>query len=96
MNDGAQNPGEGPAGVHFASHNEEIGPNPSFDSFEGNATGYERVLPGGTEAEIRALSESMNRTDLQTRRMSNFNFEPISLPASRVCQLLFVICFRLS
>jgi hypothetical protein len=41
--------------------------------------------PAVTAAEIRALSKALHGAPLQQRRMNVFQFEPISLPASRVC-----------
>lgn len=43
----------------------------------------ERLSPEA-EAEIRSLSKTLQDTHLQHRRLSNFAFEPVSLPASRV------------
>ena len=35
--------------------------------------------------EIRSLAVSLQKSRLQESRMSNFAFEPVSLPVSRVC-----------
>lgn len=47
-------------------------------------TGTTRRLDGATEAELRELATSMHGTRLNQHRAGAFNFEPVSLPASRV------------
>jgi hypothetical protein len=74
----------GSPAVRFASVNEEIPPNQSLNVLD--SASAPQHLSGATEAELRALSTSLRSTHLQNRRMSAFNFEPVSLPASRVCQ----------
>lgn len=64
--------------VRFASVDEEIKPEPSLHA----AT---NEISGGDEATLKELSKSLQGTQLQGRRMSHFAFEPVSLPASRVC-----------
>jgi hypothetical protein len=73
----------GPHAVRFSSVNEEIEPKQSLYTMDSTPT--KPQLSGEIEAEIRALTSPMHGTHLQTRRMSNFAFEPMSLPTSRVC-----------
>jgi hypothetical protein len=78
---------EGSPTVRFASVNEEIAPdNQTALDFSLPAQG-ERVID---DQRIRELSQSLQGSHLQGRRMSHFAFEPVSLPASRVCQLRFL------
>jgi len=72
----------GHAAVRFSSVDEEIEPAMSSNSLD--STAGKPQLSGETEAEIRALSSSLHGTHLQTRRMSHFAFEPMSLPVSQV------------
>lgn len=76
--------------VRFASVNEEIAPVetlPSLDSLSppaaAAAAGDDATAAGGVQ-QLKQLSESLQGTHLQERRMSHFAFEPVSLPASRV------------
>lgn len=78
-------PAEGSPTVRFASANEEIEPVPLDD--------HKDIPQPRSEQEvlsIKELSQSLQNTQLQGRRMSHFAFEPVSLPASRVC-LVFLI-----
>ncbi|KAL2066492.1 hypothetical protein VTL71DRAFT_2563 [Oculimacula yallundae] len=70
---------EGSPTVRFASANEEIEPVPLDDDQQIHE-------PRSTveEQNIKELSQSLQSTQLQGRRMSHFAFEPVSLPASRV------------
>jgi hypothetical protein len=81
----------GHAAVRFSSVDEEIEPAMSSNSLD--STAGKPQLSGETEAEIRALSSSLHGTHLQTRRMSHFAFEPMSLPVSQVRNVL--LSFRL-
>ena len=69
---------EGSPTVRFAFVNEEIEPEKSLGCVSNR-------LPGNDEATLKELSKSLQGTQLQGRRMSHFAFEPVSLPASRVC-----------
>ncbi|KAL5325699.1 hypothetical protein ACEPPN_006829 [Leptodophora sp. 'Broadleaf-Isolate-01'] len=72
-------PAEGSPTVRFASANEEIEPVPLDD--------HKDIPQPRSEQEvlsIKELSQSLQNTQLQGRRMSHFAFEPVSLPASRV------------
>jgi hypothetical protein len=44
----------------------------------------EKPLSPEAQEEIRSLSQSLQQSHLQHRRMSNYAFEPVSLPVSRV------------
>lgn len=77
---------EGSPTVRFASVNEEIAPD-SYDNL--NSTHPTPDAPSNDDQKLRELSQSLQGSHLQGRRMSHFAFEPVSLPASRVCQLHF-------
>ena len=66
--------------VRFASTNEEIEPlsNPLASDPASNQQF------GADETQLKELSQNLQNTQLQGRRMSQFAFEPVSLPASRV------------
>lgn len=73
--------------VRFNSVLQEIEPEHSLNtvatlSQEGSKP--EEPLSPEAQEEIRSLSQSLQQTHLQHRRMSNFAFEPVSLPVSRV------------
>ncbi|KAG8527501.1 uncharacterized protein KY384_007653 [Bacidia gigantensis] len=73
-------------GVRFASKNEEIEPSlslPSASQIPDKASSDQQIDPK-TEDEIRKLASGLHSSHIQQRRMSNFRFEPCSLPASRV------------
>ena len=76
-----------PQAVRFASVNEEFSPVKSIPSLTNlsseNSPSYGEL---GSEArdELVTLSKGLQGPELQQRRMSNFGFEPVSLPASRV------------
>lgn len=77
-------PEAGPA-VRFASKLQEIEPVHSLEARESTMSdGCRRALSPEAEAELKQLSMSITNPALQHRRISNFAFEPISLPASRV------------
>ncbi|XMA10682.1 hypothetical protein WAI453_003473 [Rhynchosporium graminicola] len=71
-------PGGSPT-VRFASANEEIEPVPLDDGQP-----IQETRTSQEEQSIKELSQSLQSTQLQGRRMSHFAFEPVSLPASRV------------
>jgi hypothetical protein len=75
---------ESPA-VRFISVNEEIEPQKSLQSID--ALPLPQQLSGEEQAKLQQLSKTLHGTYLQERRMSHFAFEPVSLPASRVCTL---------
>lgn len=75
--------------VRFASVNQEIEPAHSLQSVnttESAERSTAQVLPPETQAELEKLSTTFQSAHLQQRRMSNFAFEPVSLPASRVSE----------
>ena len=63
------------SGVRFSDKNDEIEPDPQD---------RQDVSPE-VQKELRDLSITMQKSRLQSKRMENFAFEPVSLPASRVC-----------
>lgn len=82
-------PRSSPQGVRFASGVQEIQPVHSI---------HQMVMPPGQEVkssedltpeakeEIRNLAMTLQKSKLQESRLSNYAFEPVSLPPSRVCQ----------
>ena len=76
-----------PQAVRFSSMNEEIEPS---QSIQVGSIASERELSPDAQEELRNLSQTLSNTRLQGRRMSNFAFEPVSLPASRVSHHLFL------
>jgi hypothetical protein len=74
-------------GVRFASGVEEIEPVKKLhDLTKSNDDGSRSMEDLSPEAkeEIRNLAMTLQKSKLQESRMSNFQFEPVSLPASRV------------
>src|SRR5271155_4214963 len=74
-----------PQGVRFASGVEEIEPvkkDITKTASDGQKS-MENLTPEVKE-EIRSLAMTLQKSKLQESRMSNFQFEPVSLPASRV------------
>jgi hypothetical protein len=74
--------------VRFSSQLQEIEPEHSLHPVETLTQGTQRTEALSVEAqqELRELSKSIQqKSQLQTERMRNFAFEPVSLPASRVC-----------
>jgi hypothetical protein len=67
--------------VRFASVNEEIEP-ANVESLESNPP--TQSIPGNEQEQLKELSKTLQSAHLQKRRMSHFDFEPVSLPASRV------------
>lgn len=82
---------EGPQGargpaVRFSSKLQEIEPTHSLPVAETIPSEDQELgtLSPEVQAELQALSLSTTNSQLQHRRMSNFAFEPVSLPPSRV------------
>ena len=76
----------GPA-VRFASVNQEIEPAYSLQADSTKSIEGARAnesMTAEAQAELRNLSKTLQEAHLQHRRMSNFAFEPVSLPVSRV------------
>lgn len=73
---------EGSPTVRFASNNEEIEP-ATIDCLD--QVPSPQNIPPEEQAQLKELSKTLHGAHLQERRMSHFAFEPVSLPASRVC-----------
>lgn len=71
----------GPA-VRFNSTVQEIDPQHTLSNSPPSPGVHAGEL---TPDDIKALSNSLQGSSLQERRMNNYSFEPFSLPASRVC-----------
>ncbi|KAL1635233.1 Nitrogen permease reactivator protein [Diplodia intermedia] len=72
-------------GVRFASHNEEIEPEQALQQVE-TMTGTERPrndLDPEAQEGLRNLASTLQNSRLQSKRLENFSYEPVSLPASR-------------
>ena len=83
---GTQSSGNGlPQTVRFASANQEIEPTQVLqtDTQVSESSRLSTQLSPQAEDEIRTLSLGLHNSHLHQRRMSNFAFEPVSLPASR-------------
>ncbi|ORY16753.1 kinase-like domain-containing protein [Clohesyomyces aquaticus] len=65
--------------VRFSTTNQEIEPDHCL--LDAGKTNME--LDPQAEEEIRSLSMNLQKSSCQSRRMENFSFEPVSLPASR-------------
>jgi hypothetical protein len=82
-----------PVFVRFSSVTQEISPEESSNpvaSLSSSLTPEKPIPPNmfltpQAQNELRNLSQSFQNSRLQQRRMSNFAFEPVSLPTSRVC-----------
>ncbi|QDS73178.1 hypothetical protein FKW77_002343 [Venturia effusa] len=73
--------------VRFSSLKQEISPEQSFPSQPvGTIPGREPRddIPAEAQEELRNLSMSLQKSRLQSKRMGDFAFEPVSLPVSRV------------
>ncbi|PMD18905.1 hypothetical protein NA56DRAFT_209419 [Hyaloscypha hepaticicola] len=77
---------DGFSAVRFASVNEEIEP-AKIDSTPSSS----QAISGNEAEKLKEISQTLHGTRLQERRMSHFAFEPVSLPASRVCRPLSLI-----
>ncbi|KAL8788016.1 MAG: hypothetical protein Q9213_001908 [Squamulea squamosa] len=72
--------------VRFASVNQEIEPAQTLGTSTTRDSGQARpqtTLTPEAQAELRNISLGLHSSQLQQRRMSNFAFEPVSLPVSR-------------
>ncbi|MCJ1472506.1 serine/threonine protein kinase [Lambiella insularis] len=73
--------------VRFASQLQEIEPEHSLNtvaSLSSNNPRPNEELSPEAQQELRNLSKTLRESHLQQGRMSNFAFEPVSLPVSRV------------
>ncbi|KAB8297859.1 hypothetical protein EYC80_001655 [Monilinia laxa] len=73
---------EGSPQVRFAAVNEQIAPNDGFNGLSGDSAAQD--TSNKEQADIDQLSKTLHGTHLQERRMSQFAFEPVSLPVSRI------------
>ncbi|TVY34165.1 Serine/threonine-protein kinase [Lachnellula occidentalis] len=72
---------EGSPTVRFASVDEQIEPE-NVETLYSNQPS--QVISGNDQKQFTELSNKLQSTHLQNHRMSHYNFEPVSLPASRV------------
>ncbi|OAL03877.1 Pkinase-domain-containing protein [Phaeosphaeriaceae sp. SRC1lsM3a] len=76
-----------PQSVRFSDVNEEIEPEravePLRDLTSSGKDARDGPLCPQAEEELRNLSSTLQNSRCQARRMENFSFEPVSLPASR-------------
>ena len=72
-----------PQAVRFASINQEIEPSHSLKTDSQASENAPNQLSPQAEEEIRQLSLSLHKSHIQQQRMSNFAFEPVSVPVSR-------------
>jgi hypothetical protein len=76
-----------PQAVRFSSVNQEIEPEAASQhasTLTNDGRQDRETLSPEAEEEIRNLSVSIQQSRCQAKRMENFSFEPVSLPASRV------------
>lgn len=66
--------------VRFSENNEEISPEPSYESSGGIKRGS---INAEAEEELRQLKTSLQNGGLQSKRMEHYSFEPVSLPGSQ-------------
>jgi hypothetical protein len=71
--------------VRFSSVKQEISPELSFQS-QTTIPGREPRddIPEEAQEELRNLAMSLQKSRLQSKRMGDFAFDPVSLPVSRV------------
>lgn len=73
--------------VRFSSVNQEIDPEENLQGVQavtGKADRPSEDLSPQAKQELRSLSQTMQHGRLQQERASNFAFEPVSLPSTRV------------
>jgi hypothetical protein len=79
--------------VRFSSVTQEISPTAQVESIDlvktKTSTESPERLTDKQRKEIRELSMSLQQSRLQSDRMNQFVFDPVSLPASRVRTLLY-------
>ena len=83
---GSQDNSRGPGAVRFSSKLEEIEPSHSLQTLETESTSPKTAGPISPkeQAELRQFSRTLQDSRLQKKRLCDFSFEPVSLPASRV------------
>jgi hypothetical protein len=71
--------------VRFSSVKQEISPEQSFQS-QTTVPGREPRddIPEEAQEELRNLAMTLQKSRLQSKRMGDFAFDPVSLPVSRV------------
>jgi hypothetical protein len=75
-----------PGQVRFSSVTQEIEPSKTVLSpVSESPSQLDPPRQAPDEEELRALAQSLQRSQLQEHRLRNFSFEPMSLPSSRVC-----------
>jgi len=82
-------PQDPPQTVRFSDIDEEIEPAAALQhvsDLTGAGQDEKEPLSPEAEQEIRNLSMTLQKSRCQARRMENFSYEPMSLPASRVRQ----------
>jgi hypothetical protein len=82
---------EQPQSVRFSDIHEEIEPVKALGpvvSISGTGEQRDDELSPEAQEELRALSKTLQQSRCQARRMANFAYEPVSLPPSRVSQVL--------
>jgi len=87
--------------VRFSSENDTktIQQEPSWESAETLTSPPPRNqrddLTQEAQEELKNLSITLQKSRLQSMRMENFSYEPVSLPASRVSQIFKHHCLKL-
>lgn len=85
MTDPASPDKESHQGVRFSGVNKEIEPDVNLEpTATGPDSSARSEVPPKVQQELRDLSISMQKCQLQAKRMQNFAYEPMSLPTSRV------------
>lgn len=77
--------------VRFSSVTEEIEPSGQSSALDPVVEGQPSSSPAQDQKpddDIRSLVASFQRSQLQESRLQNFSYDPVSLPASRVCMPL--------
>lgn len=67
--------------VRFAAQDEQIEPTTDLAEYEDKGP---EDLPPEAREQIKTLAMTLQKSRLQESRMSNFAYEPVSMPASRV------------
>jgi hypothetical protein len=85
------NPQDQPQTVRFSDVNQEIEPAAAVQhvsDLAGAGHDVNEPLSPEAEQELRNLSMTLQKSRCQARRLENFSYEPMSLPASRVRQAI--------
>lgn len=79
-----------PGQVRFSSVTQEIEPSRSAVSIdpEPEQSHTDSSKQTSDEEHLRSLAQSLQKSQLQESRLRHFSFDPMSLPASRVCAAL--------